>query len=322
MDCATVKAGSAMSLTPELVVEAMAEVGESPIWDERRASLWWVDIYRCQLMEWSPNAGLRCAASLDQCLGFVVPMESGAWLAGVRDGFGVIDGHGRFELTVPVDRDKPEYRMNDGKADALGRVWAGTVSDANPTEGYLYRLDASNHVVRIRDDVQYPNGIAWTRDGSRMYLVDSEARAINIWNVVDGELEHLAGRLQVRPSEGIPDGITIDAEGGLWVALFGGSAVVRYGPSGEVDRRVELPVPNPTGVTFGGKDLEDLYITTARYGVKETMLASYPRGCGGIFRIRPGVRGLQTHLWAGRDGISVNRQDAGTSIHSLEGGTQ
>ncbi len=278
----------------ELVIEATAEVGESPRWDDRRGSLWWVDMYRCELFEWCPGGQARIAATLGQPLAFVVPAGDSGWLAGVRDGFGTIDASGEFELTLRIDQ-PPGYRLNDGAADPLGNVWAGSVCDADPAKGTLYRLDPSGAVTAVREDLVYPNGIAWSSDGSVMTLVDSGARCAERWSASAGVLAALLWRTEFPAELGIPDGVAADTDGGVWIAMFGSGLVIHCNADGDIDDQVSVPVPNPTSVVFGGADYGDLYITTARLGMSEPALADSPRSAGGIFRCRPGNAGFPSH---------------------------
>ncbi len=283
-----------VELPVELVIEATAEVGESPRWDDRRGSLWWVDMYRCELHEWRPGRQARIAAVIDQPLAFVVKSGDSGWLAGVRDGFGEIDADGKFELTLTLDQ-PAGYRLNDGAADLAGNVWAGSVCDADPTKGILYRLDRSGVLSAVREDLVYPNGIAWSRDGSAMTLVDSEARCAERWSASAGQLAALQWRTEFPAEIGIPDGLAADTEGGVWIAMFGSGLVVHCGADGAIDGQFSVPVPNPTSVVFGGADYRDLYITTARFGMTEPALASSARSAGGIFRCRPGNTGFPSH---------------------------
>lgn len=285
-----------MSISPECVADVKSEIGESAVWDHRRGTLWWVDMFKGQLLEWNPATGdVRIASEIDQSLGFVVPKEDGTWLAGVRDGFGVIDEDGEFHLTVSVDADKPDYRMNDGKTDGHGRVWAGTMSDKDPVNGCLYRLETDGSVSTLRNDLQLPNGIAWSRNGDKMYVTDSNAYEIEVWTLSDDELpepiEHVTS-FKLGPDLGKPDGIAVDEEDGLWVALFGGGAVIRFNSDGAIDERVEMPVPNVTTLAFGGQNLDELFITTARYAMTAQDLAANIHLAGAIFKCSPGVRGL------------------------------
>jgi sugar lactone lactonase YvrE len=282
----------------ELVLDAKAEVGESPYWDQARECLWWVDIFKGELHRWSAAEGGRRVASIGQPLGFVVPMGDGRNLAGTRDGFGVIDEDGGFTLTVPVDAERPEYRMNDGKCDAHGRLWAGTIADVDPVGGGLYRLDADGSVTQLRDDMLLPNGLGWNRAGTTMYLADSTGHRVEIWDCdpASGTLRGLHATIEIPAEQGLPDGLCVDEEDHVWVALWGGSRVQRYTPDGLPDMHVELPVTVAASCAFGGPDHGDLYITTARYSVHGATLCAQPLA-GGVFRCRPGVRGLPVDVF-------------------------
>lgn len=287
-----------VAVSCELVVDAKAEIGESAVWDHRTGELYWVDIFKGQLFRWLPKSGISLIAEIDQPLGFVVPSDSGGWIAGLRDGFARIDKSGTFEFISSIT-DGAGYRLNDGKADRWGRVWAGTVCDSNPVNGSLYRLERDGSLIHIRSDLRFPNGIAWSPDAAAMYVADSLAQKVEVWtctSVGSHEFDQLSDVIAIPSELGRPDGMTVDSQGGVWVAMFGGGSVLRFTPDGKLDLKIELPVANVTTVTFGGEDFADLYITTARYALTGAELLANPRAAGAIFRCRPGVKGLPVDL--------------------------
>lgn len=279
----------------EVVVEGHNEVGEGPIWDGSTQRLFWVDITR-RLVYWlDPETDRRGSVTVDQAVGAVVPRSSGGLLAAVENGFALIDiGTGRLEMIAEVESDNPDNRMNDGKCDSSGRFWGGTMAyDTTPGAGSLYRLSTDHSVEKILDKVTISNGLGWSPNDSRMYFIDSPTNGIDIldYEPARGEVSNRRRLIDIPPELGMPDGMTIDAEGFIWVAMWGGSAVRRYAPDGVSDLVVELPTSQITSCAFGGEDLSDLYITSATSGLSKQELEKQP-SAGALFRCRPGARGL------------------------------
>jgi sugar lactone lactonase YvrE len=171
--------------------------------------------------------------------------------------------------------------------------------DQSPAAGALYRLDLDGRVALVVDDVTISNGLAWGLDGRTMYYIDTPTRRIDAFTfeLSTGEVHDRRTVVRIPSDAGLPDGMTIDAEGGLWVALWGGAAVHRY-VDGRLDRVIELPVSQPTSCAFGGSDLTDLYVTSAREGLSEGDLRDQPLA-GALFRVRPGVRGKSPSIFTG-----------------------
>jgi sugar lactone lactonase YvrE len=187
--------------------------------------------------------------------------------------------------------------MNDGKCDPAGRFWAGTQSDVpDERRGHLYRLDPGGSVSRVLDGVGVSNGLDWSGDGELFYFIDTADAGIDVFafDVKTGELGTRRRLTDVAPKDGAPDGMTLDEEGGLWVAMFGGSSVRRYTSEGALDAVIELPVTLVTSCTFGGPDFADLYVTTAAHRLTQPEPLA-----GALFRIQPGVRGVPCRRFAG-----------------------
>lgn len=287
-------------LVPELVVDAQADLGEGPVWHE--GALYWVNIVAGEVHRHDPRTGENATRNVGQPVGALVPRRSGGLVLAVRDGFAALASmDGALDLLVEVEADDTGNRMNDGKCDRAGRFWASTMAfAATAGAGSLYRLDADLSVRRVLDGLTIGNGLAWSGDDRRFYFIDSMSGGVDVMDF-DPDTGTVANRQQlvkIPDSDGIPDGMTIDDEGCLWVALWGGGAVRRYTPDGQLDRVVELPAPNVTACTFGGDDLGDLYITTARQTMTDDDLAAQPRA-GGVFRVRPGVTGAPAFHFAG-----------------------
>lgn len=286
----------------ELVLDAGAEVGESPVWDAERSELLWVDIPRGLVHRLDPATGRDEPVPVGQPVGALALRASGGLVLALRDGFGLLDTGGReVSIVRRVETDRPGNRMNDGKCDRAGGFWAGTMAvDETPHAGALYRLDTDLRVRQVLPDATMPNGLDWSPDEKTLYYIDTFEAGIDIFDCDPGHAT-LANRrrlVDISPADGLPDGLTVDAEGFLWVALWGGSALRRYAPDGSLDTVVELPVTQVTSCTFGGAYLDELYITTAAEGLQGEDLRRQPLA-GGVFRFRPGVRGRAPRMFAG-----------------------
>ncbi len=191
--------------------------------------------------------------------------------------------------------------MNDGKVDPSGRFWAGSMAkDERAGAGTLYRLDPDRSVTPMVDGLTIPNGLDWSADGRTMFYIDTTTNRVDAFDY-DDAAGTIAGRrpaVLVDPGRGFPDGMTLDAEGFLWVALFDGWGVHRYAPDGRLDRRIEVPAAQVTSVAFGGRDYDELYITTGQEGFPAGGLPGQPHA-GGVFRCRPGVRGRPPNRFGG-----------------------
>jgi len=288
--------------TVEVAVAGPAEVGEGPVWDEVTGELLWVDIPAGLIHRWRPGTTAISTIAVGQPLGAVALRRTGGLVAAVRDGFALVDERsGTLELRCLVETDRPGNRMNDGKCDRAGRFWAGTMAeDMRPGVGSLYRLDMDLTVTLILSGVSVPNGIAWAPDDRTMYYVDSLERAIDAFSfdVERGELSDRRRLVAIEVEGGMPDGIAIDSAGNLWVALYGGAAVRRYSPAGDLDAVVPLPADRITSCTLGGPELRDLYVTSATRGSSADEWRLQPHA-GAIFCIRVDVPGAPAARFGG-----------------------
>jgi len=231
--------------------------------------------------------------AVGQPIGAIAPSEDGTYVAAARDGFGRLDvTAGTFELLAAVELDDPSTRMNDGKVDPAGRFWAGTMArDERPGAGSLYRFDADGSVTRHLGGLTISNGLDWTADGRTMYFVDSPTQRIDAisFDAAAGALGERRPFAAVDPSLGLPDGLTVDADDHVWVAVWGGWCVLHLDPSGREVGRLAVPAAQPSSVAFGGPDLGDLFITTATEGL-QVPDPSQP-DAGSLFVCRPGPQG-------------------------------
>jgi sugar lactone lactonase YvrE len=276
----------------DVVVDGRALLAEGPIWDARDGSLLWVDILRHEIHRYDGQD--RVIARLPDPVGAVAVRSLGGLVAATGMGIAVVDG----EWIATVDRGD---RMNEAKCDPAGRLWAGTLTnDHVPGASGLYRLDADRRIAPVLEDVTLSNGIGWSPDGATMYYVDTPTEAVDAFDF-DAGTGAVSGRrrlVDLRDVPGRPDGLTVDAEGAVWVAMARGWAVRRFLPDGTPDAVVEVPASKVTSCTFGGPALDELYITTACFGLDERELAAQPHA-GAVFRCRPGVAGLPAGEYAG-----------------------
>jgi sugar lactone lactonase YvrE len=290
-------------LQVDVVLDAGAEIGEGPVWDPVHGTLLWLDIARGLVHRLSPDTGADVALDVGQPVGAVAARRGGGLVLAMRDGFGLLDAaaDAPVRLVAAVESDRPDQRMNDGRCDRRGRFWAGTASvSGRVATSALYRLDADCRVVTMLSGVSMSNGIDWSPDDRQMYYVDSHTQGVDCFDY-EPEAGLLGGchRLVDVPREvGIPDGLTVDADGCLWLAVWGAGAVLRYTPRGELDLVVRVPARQVTSCTFGGADLGDLFITSAARGLDAGQRAAEPLA-GAIFRVRTGVFGLPPRSFAG-----------------------
>jgi sugar lactone lactonase YvrE len=275
---------------------APALLGEGPVWDAARGELVWVDIDR-GLVHRRAAGGAEISVDVGQPVGCAVPRVGGGLALALRDGFALLPAGGcEARLVAPVEQQRPDTRMNDGGCDSHGRFWAGTMSLVGDTRtAGLYRLDADLRVTRMLPGVSISNGLGWSPDDRLMYHVDTPRRRIDVYefDAIEGAIGGRRAAIPVAPEHGRPDGLTVDAEGGVWVALWGGGAVQRFSSDGRLEARLELPVTQVTSCCFGDPDLATLYVTSAARGVEHEPLA------GSLFACRPGVRGLRAGPFAG-----------------------
>jgi len=285
-----------MKIAAESLIASQDVLGECTVWCDRDQVLWWVDIRAPSLQRYNPANGEVRAVALTEAIGSFGLTRSGtSMIAGMKSGLYFLDAaSGALKVVAQPEKQLPKNRFNDGRCDRGGRFWAGTMQDG-PREpvGSLYRLDADGRCTHMRGGVFVPNSIAWSPDDKVMYFADTHRQLIWAYDfdLAQGAVrnERVFADCSNRP--GKPDGSCVDADGCLWNAEYGGSCVVRYTPDGRIDRSVDLPVANVTCCCFGGKDLDTLYISTARQRMTPEQLAREPLA-GNVFACRPGVRGL------------------------------
>ena len=284
-----------------LVLDVHAELGEGPIWDTANACLYFVDILRGRLHRYDPRTRASRVHDVGRKVGAAALSESGDLILAAQGGFVRLDETtGRTTPIADVDANRPDVRMNDGKCDPAGRFWAGTMAlDERRLAGALYRLDPSGQVHTMLRGVTISNGLDWSDEGL-MYFIDSPTQSVDVFDfdLASGAIENRRPFVSIPATEGTPDGLTLDAEGHVWVALWGGGAVHRYAPDGTLEAVIGVPTRYPTSCTFGGPDLGDLYITTAHIKLSPRERIEQPQA-GGLFHARPGPKGRAPNRFRG-----------------------
>lgn len=293
-----------MSLDVELVADVHCEVGEGPAWDPRDGSLLWVDIVPGHLYRLSVASGAVTQITLGHEVSVVIPRTSGGYVVGVPDGLVALDRIGpgySVSSLVEIEIDMPGNLMNDCKCDSLGRLWGGTrARDWTPEQGSLYRVDADLAVTKFLDRISISNGLGWSPDGKRLYYVDSRPGTLDVldYDMATGAATNRRRFADIPKELGSPDGLCVDVEGCVWLAVLGPSALYRYAPDGSIAEIVTLPTAKPTSCCFGGPDLDELYVTSLSVELSDAEHAADPHA-GGVFMLKPGVRGLPTVPFAG-----------------------
>jgi xylono-1,5-lactonase len=280
----------------DCVCPIAARLGEGPLWSARERAVWFVDIKGRCIHRYDESARTTRSWQAPQDVGFIVAASGERFICGLKSGLYLFaPENGGFQLIAPVDPDRPRNRLNDAHVDAAGRLWFGTMDDdeVDPT-GALYRFDARG-LHRCDDGYVITNGPATSPDGTTLYHIDTLERVIYAFALsADGSLAARRVFARVTDPDGYPDGPAVDAEGCVWVGLYGGWGVNRYSPQGELLTKLSLPVANCTKPLFGGEDLRTLYVTSAWKGLAAEQRAQQSLA-GGLFAVRVDTPGLPTH---------------------------
>lgn len=285
----------------EVVAGNRALLAESPTWDEADGSLLWVDILRGEVHRFHPDGnGDRLVARLPIPVGSVMGRRSSGLVVAAGMGFALLDeSSGELTWLATVDRGD---RLNDARCDPAGRIWGGTLTVAQRQGAAgLYRLDPDHRLAMVLDDVTLSNGLGWSPDGSRLYYADTVTERVDVfdYDLATGRMSGRRPFVDLHEFPGRPDGLTVDAEGGVWVTMARGGTVRRFDSAGHLNEVLTMPLPFVTSCTFGGERLRDLYVTTTCVGLGEAELTEYPQA-GGVLRISDvGVTGLPASRFAG-----------------------
>lgn len=267
-------------------------LGENPLWDDRAQCLWWIDIRAPAIRRLDSDGALQ-SWPMPALVGAIALVEDSRLLVALPQQLALFDPHdGRLEPFVEPPPMPPGHRFNDGRCDAQGRFWLGSMHNVTRApEGVLYCLEGRS-LRAVREGVCIPNSLAFSPDGRTMYFADSLRYAIYAYDYDAAQGRMGAERTIARTEPpGFPDGSAIDAEGFLWNAEFNAARLVRYAPDGRIDRIVPMPVPRPTCCAFGGPALDVLYVTSTSQHMSEEALRAEPLA-GALFALDVGVRGL------------------------------
>ena len=277
----------------EIAAHVQADIGEGPVWDGLEGVLWFVDVTPGALYRLNSASGEIERRLVGQPMGAAIPGRQGGLILALENGLHTYSwGDDTTTLLVPVEADNPRVRMNDAKCDPLGRLWAGTMAyDFTPGASSLYRFDETGPIP-VETGCTIANGMGWSPDSNIMYFVDSATSRIDIldYDLQTGVASDRRSWVTVEEGAGSPDGLTIDSEGCVWVALWGGGAVRRYAPDGQLIEVVEVPVRQVASACFGGPRLTDLYVTTAAYEMSPADIEEEPHA-GATFVIATDVVG-------------------------------
>lgn len=294
-------------MTPELpAVRAIPRdtrdiLGEGLLWSARENALFWTDILGRKLWRMSMADESIRHWDMPEAIGWIIERAVGGFVVGLTSGFYRLDlDPFRLEFIANPQPERPGNRLNDAKADARGRIWAGSMPFADqpatnwPASGALYCLDALGGITRHDDGITIANGPAFHPDGMVLYHTDSRIGQVSKFALhADGTLGPRELHLQFDTVQGSPDGMTCDREGGLWIAFYAGAKVARFHPNGSLDREIVLPTPQITNVCFAGEDLSRMFITSAGDGRPDDPLA------GALFEIDAGAIGVMPHQYLG-----------------------
>jgi D-xylonolactonase len=282
------------------VADVHAVLGEGPVWVERDAALYWVDIKGRKIFRLDEADEVREWPTPFR-VGALAPRETGGFIAATDLGFAHVDPEaGRFEVLVHPEADRPSQRFNDGKVDRSGNFWAGTMDDAErEASGALYRLDPHLGWTRIDEGYRVTNGPAFSPDGRRLYHNDSAGGLTYVFDIdQQGDVRDRRILASYGEADGHPDGMTVDSEGCLWVAFWDGWCLRRLSPAGERLAELAMPVQKPTSCAFGGPAMDRLYITSASIGLDREAMTTQPYA-GGLFMTHVGVAGIPERPFAG-----------------------
>jgi len=277
----------------EVAVRAEATLGEGPTWDAAAGRLIWIDILGARVNRLDLTSGRVDDWSMPDTIGWLIEREQGGFVAGLGRAFVALSFDPLVIETIAApEPERGGNRFNDAKADAAGRIWAGSMPfSCDRPSGAFYRLDPDGRTTRIEDGYTIPNGPA-IGDG---FLFHTDTALDTIFRIEihdDGSLGPRRPFITFERDWGHPDGMTLDAEGGLWVACWGGGRVIRFAPDGKVERMIALPASQISNCAFGGAQLDRLFLSSAAVGVDEPH-------AGSLFEIDPGTRGLAPFLYRG-----------------------
>ena len=286
-----------MNQSPQIVLAARARLGECPVWQASDQKLFWVDVYNHRVHLFDPANGKDCCFDTGDVVSAIALAGTDRLLIALSDRLAWLHlPSGKVEIIHRIEFPHPAgTRLNDGKCDAQGRFWIGSCSD-QPGQGALYRYDPDGSLHSMETGLTIANGLAWSPDGSTFYLTDSAQHKIFAYDYLadTGTIVNRRTLIDLSAEAVEPDGLTIDIDGNLWSALWDGWCIACFAASGQEQARIQLPIPRPTSVTFGGPDLTDLYITSACVGLSQKEIQKC-HTAGDLFCLSALAHGLPTH---------------------------
>ena len=296
--------GSRNAYGLECVLPWGSQLGEAPAWHPAQGLLYWVDILQPAVHRFDPATNRNDTCRLSKLVSAVLPAEGDGLFVATQDGIEELDfASGSLSPFVNPEGELAGNRLNDAKVGPGGAIWVGSMRmDASRPSGGLYRITGQGGVARMVSGIAVSNGLDWSPDHATFYFVDTVPGRVYAYDCVPGEgvLRNRRVFTAVSNRDGRPGGLTVDRSGGVWCAIWDGWRVNRYLRDGTLDRVIELPVPRPTSVAFGGPDLSTLYITSARTRLPATTLSEAPLS-GGLFACRPAETGLAPRLFRKAD---------------------
>ena len=287
----------------EHLITVQDEVGETPIWIPDQQAMYWIDLEGSAVHRYEPSSGDRQDWTLDAAVTALARRATGGWILATKTGLAFWDQQGaETEFIVDPTADVEAIRFNDTTVDQQGRLIAGTanVQDFEASDGVLYRLDPDLSLHQIDDGYAISNGMGFSPDGKTLYVTDMfHNRIVALdYDAAAGTVSNKRTFVDVPADTGLPDGLTVDAEGFVWSAHWAGARVTRYDPDGAIERQILVPVTNATSLGFGGADMNELYITTAWFFMSEEDRKAQPRA-GDVFRIKTDITGTVEPQFAG-----------------------
>lgn len=290
-----------METSVEPVFDVAADLGEGPLWVPDEQAFYWIDVTQRTVWRHDTTTGKTQSFAVSGMPGCIARRQKGGLIAAFRTGLSFVNLESGEETKIPAPIDFGKERFNDGKCDRRGRFFAGTMDKTmKEAIGALYRVDADLTVTRVAEGIRLSNGLGWSPDNRTLYHCDSRPGYVYAYDydIETGALENRRIHIDFTASDAHPDGCTVDAEGGLWIAEVGAWTVGRYDAQGKRMGGIQLPVKRVSSVMFGGADLDTLYITTMRYNLTPDEAAAQPLA-GKVFTAMPGVAGLPEPTFAG-----------------------
>ena len=281
-------------MQPEIILDAQAELGEGPAWEATTETLYWVDILGKRVHY--HHKGENGYIQLDDMPGCLAPTKNGTLLVAARASILDLDSATATQTVIATVSEHSNNRFNDGKCDPSGRFLAGSMNmDESTPSGALYSFDGQA-VTQLLSGITISNGLAWSPDHKTFYYIDTPTREVKAfdYDLSTGQIANPRVAITVPETFGWPDGMTSDAEGNLWIAMWAGAQVTRWNPhTGQLLEQIPLPAKNVTCCAFGGPEMDELYITSARKGLDKAGLTAY-RHSGSLMRVKTKVQGMPT----------------------------